>query len=389
MKNYRLEKNIKKKECDRYRTAKMRVVLTSILLCLMLILSSACGAESEDNMISVAEGSAENISDESTENQFQEKQPEVLYAEILDLFYNNISSGWEEYRYKDSVTEGDVSYLFPRYNSAPSYVDKIGYAFIDLDSNGIPELLIGMDDASGTGNSSEANTIYDLYTYADEDIKHLASSGERSHYYLCGDNTIINYASGGAASANYLHYCMNDSGDDLAVLEYVYSEPDDDWENTYWYHEKAGSKTEISEEKAYEIIGNWPEKVGFEFKMFSEYTPQSGFNAGDDNGSPENDEISFASAAPVVGSWQNVTSENDGAASYRITWNEVDGADGYEVEYGYFDTDKIADETQNAYYKVSFQDCTVLHLRVRAYKTVNGERIYTDWSDRASESVLP
>lgn len=77
------------------------------------------------------------------------------------------------------------------------------------------------------------------------------------------------------------------------------------------------------------------------------------------------------------------------ARNTQITWNEVDGADGYEVEYGYFDTDKFADETQNACYEISFQDCTVLHLRVRAYKTVNGERIYTDWSDRASASILP
>lgn len=209
---------------------------------------------------------------------------EQLYAEVLDMFYYNISTGWENYEIMDYYNDF-ISFIFPMYYSDPAYIDKIGYQFWDLDGNGIKELLIG---TTGDYNYYETMVIDDLYTYVDGEIIHLASSGERWKYCLCADRSIYYDGSGGAAYTMWIQYYLPYNGKQLMGIESVYTDTDnvgnmlwyyttdfEEYEYTEEYFPTEKSSLEISEDRAHGIMDQWPDVVDLELTMFSEYVPQN------------------------------------------------------------------------------------------------------------------
>ncbi|MFQ6795029.1 MAG: tetratricopeptide repeat protein [Thomasclavelia sp.] len=207
-----------------------------------------------------------------------------IYANILDSLYNYIKSGWEKYYDEIDLYDYEFCYLFPMYYSSPSYIDKIGYTFIDLNSDGIEELLIGMR-SDGTDNSQ--SIIYELYTYVDGKVIQLATSGERYSWQLCKDYTLYFEGSGGAYSHSYDHCKLSSDARNFTIIESIKSEPDENWENVYWYYTTSGlydpvtyntKNTEyslISEEEGNIIRKSWPQRVEYALTYFNEYTPQN------------------------------------------------------------------------------------------------------------------
>lgn len=68
-----------------------------------------------------------------------------------------------------------------------TYGAWLGYNFVDLDKDGIFELLFAVDD-----KYLEESPIYDIYTFKDGKICRLAEGTQSSCFYLCEDNHIIN-----------------------------------------------------------------------------------------------------------------------------------------------------------------------------------------------------
>lgn len=258
-----------------------------IALCILTLLIAGCADNSvADKTPSVTP----NVVESAAPSEEPSVDPETLYAEILDKLYNNFADSWNSYREdEDNIMseEDEFSFVFPMYMADSSYLDKVGYCFIDLDDNGIPELLIAVNNDDVPEDSATANMFYDLYTYIDGEIIHLASSGERWFYKLCEDNTILFYGSSGAASSDRQHLRLDKNASDLYVIQDVFSEPDESWENTYW-HLATGTKydpdacemhydslSEITEDEAKGIVDSWPDVVSLDLTMFSSYTPQS------------------------------------------------------------------------------------------------------------------
>ena len=258
-----------------------------IALCILTLLIAGCADNSvADKTPSVTP----NVVESAAPSEEPSVDPETLYAEILDKLYNNFADSWNSYREdEDNIMseEDEFSFVFPMYMADSNYLDKVGYCFIDLDDNGIPELLIGVNDDETPEDSVRINEVYDLYTCIDGEIIHLASSGERWFYKLGEDNTILYYGSSGAASSNYQHMKLDENASELYVIQDVFSEPDESWENVYW-HLATGSKfdpgsgkmhydsiSEISKDEADRIIDSWPAAVSLDLTMFSSYTPQS------------------------------------------------------------------------------------------------------------------
>lgn len=79
-------------------------------------------------------------------------------------------------------------------------LSNAGYAFIDIDDDGISELLISMISDGGWGAGD--GMIYDLCTIQGGKVVHLVSSGERNRYYLCRNNIIANEGSESAWKFN-------------------------------------------------------------------------------------------------------------------------------------------------------------------------------------------
>lgn len=99
-------------------------------------------------------------------------------------------------------------------------------------------------------------------------------------------------------------------------------------------------------------------------------------------------------AAPKLGTWEKYTGAGSGGdgVTFRITWDPVSGAEGYEViKYDKDDesedfstmqattTDCFADESFSSTYQIGAQ--------VRAFKTVNGQKTYSEWSDRVIKTI--
>ena len=241
--------------------------------------------EPEDAQVS-EEGVAAALEDDSDNTaETKSTNPEVIYAEVLDYYYNSITTGWADYEFENADSE--VSFMFAQYYSDPSYIDQIGYAFIDLNGDDVDELLIGMTSDEETYRMP--GTIYDLFTYMNGQIYDVATSGERFRYQLCSDNTIYFSSHDGAGFDHYTKYKLNNSNPVYDVIDSVYSEPDAGVNNIYWYRTTTGTDnpidytlstipdgTAITESEADSIRNEWSQPMDYELTYFGDYTSVEG-----------------------------------------------------------------------------------------------------------------
>ena len=242
-------------------------------------------SKSHYEFIETQDQATEKLKDEDkdfthNENNGDTIVPEILYADILNQFYNNIKSEWKDVREDYAMLGEDISYLFPMYYYSADYINNIGYTFIDLDDNNVPELLVGIDE----DGSKSSNVIYDIYTYQNKKIIHLASSEERKRYKLCDDNSVYSWQSGGAWTSSQSIYCLNPGETTLSLVETVGSDIDYDSQNVFWYRATSewfnsqtytyddSKRTIISESETNSILATWPQTTEFHLTMFVDYT---------------------------------------------------------------------------------------------------------------------
>lgn len=137
--------------------------------------------------------------------------PKDLYKSVLDKCYTALTGHWD----RDTLESNGFSYLYAYYSGT----SDIGYAFIDIDGNGVQELLIG--DVYAEGNSD--GMIFDLYTISNGTIVHILSSGERDRYYLCTNGMLANEWSSGATNLGINFYMFNGSKLSAATPSVSYS----------------------------------------------------------------------------------------------------------------------------------------------------------------------
>lgn len=143
-------------------------------------------------------------------------------------------------------------YLDPGYmmqngmSEMAAYANNAGYALIDLDSNGIPELVI---EGLGT-DSFGSGVIYGLYTLVDDVPIELAVSQARMRYYLLSDNRILYEGSGGASYSDVV--AMRLQGDMTVEEEMVFTRPftnPDGTQDTGFYFQN-GYSAELPSDKS-------------------------------------------------------------------------------------------------------------------------------------------
>lgn len=160
----------------------------------------------------------------------------AAYAPVFDSyrlwlsgFEPTMGGSTERGDYYLDVGEVGVSYLC-------RYVDTLGYAFVDMDSNGIAELLIGTDK-----DEYQQKFIYDMFTLVDGVPQRVLISSERVFYKLCPDHQILHHGSGGAAYNFEVIY--NYSGTDLVMTSGIVNAGDD------VYYEIVGETENIFDER--------------------------------------------------------------------------------------------------------------------------------------------
>ncbi len=112
----------------------------------------------------------------------------------------------------------------------------------------------------------------------------------------------------------------------------------------------------------------------------------------DDKGSNHYGKISADATAEVynVGKVTGVSSRTPNTSSIKLSWNAVNGADGYSVcmrSKGKYP--EIADVTGTTYIVTGLPAATRENFKVRAYKLVGGKKIYGGYSDNYNSATNP
>ena len=114
----------------------------------------------------------------------------AAYRPVLSKYYGAYTSGnnTAEYAWDNGISE------------MIAYSQNAGYALLDLNGDGTPELVVG---GLGT-NSFSDGMVYDLYTLVDGQPVQLACSQARSRYYLRADGSLLNEGSNGAGNSIFV-----------------------------------------------------------------------------------------------------------------------------------------------------------------------------------------
>lgn len=107
---------------------------------------------------------------------------ELSYKNILKKHLSAVQEYWKP----NKLQSENMSNLYAKTSrSIKEMLNSVGYAYYDINGDGIDELLIGE-------NLNGKSIIYDIYTLVDRKPKHIVSSGNRNKFYICRKNFICN-----------------------------------------------------------------------------------------------------------------------------------------------------------------------------------------------------
>lgn len=142
------------------------------------------------------------------------------YDSLLSTYRRAIEEDWNP----GQCAEKGISLMIGYYGEL---YKELGYTTMDLDDNGIQELII-----------TDGTNIYDLYTIIQDEETgplRLVDAMERIEYFLVENNRIYCRGSGGAART--YHTLYNLDGRELVVLEGYAFDADTDPDNPWFYYD--------------------------------------------------------------------------------------------------------------------------------------------------------
>ena len=99
---------------------------------------------------------------------------DVVYAQQIERYYTAISQKWDESTYLDHEMSPLAAYY---YEGNP--LDNVGFTFMDLNGDGIWELIIG-----AMQNAEKDPLVFEIWALKNDEPVMLAQSGSRNRYYL-------------------------------------------------------------------------------------------------------------------------------------------------------------------------------------------------------------
>ncbi len=124
---------------------------------------------------------------------------EDLYSDILKKHVTAMEEKWDSDRLEKEGMSPEYNSVTVAYGS--DALEKVGYAYMDLNLDGVDELMIG-EIAEG----DLKGTIYDIYTIVDREPAHVVSGSARDRYYALEGGMICNEYSGGADLSGWQDY---------------------------------------------------------------------------------------------------------------------------------------------------------------------------------------
>lgn len=172
--------------------------------------------------------------------------PFTQYMQIIGN-YAAVLTGEKELPEDDSFNFS--LYMCTQYSEADP-LECIGYTFLDLDSDGIPELILGETDVL-----EENGFLFDIWTIRDGKASLLLQGWERNRLYLAIDENGYALYQEGADSAFVSIYDYGAIRDGQVVWDSILIS--DSEASTVWtLNDKA-----VDESKALELIKSWNSQV--------------------------------------------------------------------------------------------------------------------------------
>ncbi len=206
----------------------------------------ADGKEAEENFIRLYD-SAQNIEikgiNGSTYYKNQGTKGADLYKDVLKKYKQALKENWNWVKISQENLGSISKILIDK--KKPS-LKKLGYAYYDINSDGIDELFIGEVKKSGA-------TVYDIYTMVDRKPEHVLARNYSYHkYFICNDTYICRDAQ--VAKDKNIFTVIDiekNSTERKLVVEYLYNEKlskTNPWFRTF----KAGDKYQSVSKETYD-----------------------------------------------------------------------------------------------------------------------------------------
>ncbi len=251
----------------------MKKKMTDITLITAALLLTACGTQAQPD---AAEGTQSGIGTTVAESVMTEQTTEVSqttetvqtaegtqealttaadYDEIIENYRTMIREKWDASQIFDTEYSPVLGYL----SESADAQDAVGYTMMDVNGDGVDELLIGETDTELAAN----RLIFDAYTMKDGQPVQLFVSHERNRYYLSEDESgailVANEAANGAANSAWYYYVV--SGDELQIVQGVIydlaADEQNPWFLTYDEDWDTSNDEATTEEDAQNIIDSY------------------------------------------------------------------------------------------------------------------------------------
>ncbi|MBR2213749.1 MAG: hypothetical protein IJ889_04865 [Eubacterium sp.] len=221
-------------------------------------------------MLLVGCGSSKQSKESSTTNK------RIDYTYIYKRILNQYKRSCETNEESDFDNKQELSTGLMEMAGEKDLLHKLGYKLIDLNGDGVDELIISLLKKKGFDDY-----IISLYQYVDgEGVKKIEDGWARNRYYLLKDNVLLNEASGGAFNSETSKLKMvgrNLKTIAMATLDYESSKNEDEVGKLFYLYNPKGKTTKKKEfyitKKEWEnIIKEWEnERERVDYIPFADY----------------------------------------------------------------------------------------------------------------------
>ena len=225
------------------------------------------GKNSEPTEVRGTEGAPIETEDTEYEGDASSYYIDVVYAQQIERYYTAISQQWDEVAYLDH----EMSPLAAHYYEEKP-LDNVGFTFMDLDGDGIWELIIG-----AIQNAEQNPLIFEIWALKNDEPVMIAQSGFHNRYYLQyaeeDDLWSVAYEAENGA-ANYAVYYLQLQDGEFKVIQGVvfdaFADEKNPWFMAYDLDWDVSNDTPIDEETANSVMA-----AGRKIYAAQEYFPYS------------------------------------------------------------------------------------------------------------------
>lgn len=137
--------------------------------------------------------------------------------------------------------------------------DFLGYVMLDLDGNGVEELIL-----ASNGSNMYPNVIYEVYTIKNGNAVCVTQSRARERYFMLQDGRFLMEDSSGARNSSWITYRF--TGESLSIDEQICTseQPRDMADFAPYYYYKGsiyGQSEPVVYDEAMRTIENWKSAV--------------------------------------------------------------------------------------------------------------------------------